>query len=164
HYTILFCAILAGTEVKHACTTDLARCASDHCGRLVPQSGMDEAHDTVCVGCRTVSCCVAALSWLPAEARGGICRGQSGWLVQAVLGRHSIAACAALRAAPSIWRGCRRARAAAGLVHRTDGPGRARARTQLRSGNAMDELWPAGISCTARHLDDHVPRGACGAC
>jgi hypothetical protein len=42
------------TEVKHEGTADLARCAADRCGRMVPQSGVDQTHGRVCVGRRTV--------------------------------------------------------------------------------------------------------------
>src|SRR5262245_55844146 len=93
------------TEVKHEGTADLARCAADRGGRMVSQSGVDEAHGRVCVGCRALSRCVAALPRIPAEACGGICQWQSGYLVQAVPGRHGIAARPALRKPPSVRRG-----------------------------------------------------------
>src|SRR5215813_7949700 len=111
------------TEVKHESTADLARCAADRGGRMVPQSGVDEAHGRVCLGCRALSRCVVALPRIPAEARGGICQWQPGCLVQAVPARHGIAARASLREPPGVRRGCRRDSAAPGLGYRTDGPG-----------------------------------------
>src|SRR4029453_10657602 len=82
---------------------------------------------------------------------------------QAVPGRYGVAARAALRTPPGVRRGRRRSSAAPGLLHRTDGPDRALSLAQLRSGNAMDELRSAGLSCAAHHRDDHIPRGARGA-
>src|SRR5215831_1716381 len=131
------------TEVKHEGTADLARCAADRCGCMVPESGMDEAHGRVCLGRCALSRCVAALPRIPAEARGGICQWQSGCLVQAVPGRHGIAARPALRKPPSVWRGGGGDRAAPGLGYRTDGPDRALSRAQLWSSNAVDELRSA---------------------
>ncbi|SRR6266851_8132073 len=56
------------TEVQYAGAAALARWAADNGERMVPQSGVDEAHSPVGVGRHALSRCVAALHWLPAHA------------------------------------------------------------------------------------------------
>src|SRR5215467_11187398 len=150
-------------EVKYEDTADLACCAAHCCGCMVPESGMDEAHSRICLGRCALSRCVATLHRIPAEARGGICQRQPGGMVQAISRRYGLTKRAALREPPGVRRGGRRHRAGLGLLRRPDGPDRTLSRTQLWSGHAMDELRAAGLSCAARPLDAHLPRGARGA-